>query len=279
MPTENLLIVNLTTTHSRLALCAMTLFSIVNQSTTPDKIIVWISNEPYLADKGINEIPKVLQDINKIKDIIEFKYTKNIGPYRKIIPALRVAKESDILVYADDDVIYHSEWLSTLFETFNRYEKKNIVAARVRLKKKNIFNFYKSYVAYPICTSEKTLCNDYIITGLGGAMLMRKHIEDKFITNNDFVDIAPKTDDLWISKIIILSKTMLTTSPKAISYFTEIEHSNNALSATNNPVLSGGFISVVIKKIKLKISSYFGLSDSNNDVAEKKIARYFNELH
>ena len=40
------------------------------------------------------------------------------------------------LVYADDDVVYHKEWLEKLFSTFNKYQRMNVVAARVRLKRK-----------------------------------------------------------------------------------------------------------------------------------------------
>ncbi|HED1778825.1 TPA: glycosyltransferase family 2 protein [Raoultella ornithinolytica] len=273
-----MLIVNLTTTHSRLDLCSITLYSLLNQSMLPDKIRVWISEESYLSDHGIKEIPDYLLSLNRIKDIIEFVYTKNTGPYRKIFPALKKADENDVLVYADDDVVYHREWLNSLFTTFKKYDTTNIVAARVRLKRKNIFNKYKSYVAYPICFNEQTLLNDYIITGLGGAILMKKHINSKYIYMEDYVDIAPKTDDLWISEIISLSKTNVTTCPKAIECLTEINHSNNALSANNNPVLSGGYLSLFLKKIILKISSYLGVNKTNNDIAAKKINNYFHGI-
>jgi hypothetical protein len=53
--------VNLTTMHSRLDLCAATVWSIINQSVQPDKINLWISNEPYLSDHGICEIPAGLK--------------------------------------------------------------------------------------------------------------------------------------------------------------------------------------------------------------------------
>lgn len=272
-----MLIVNLTTTHSRLDLCSITLFSLLTQSMSPDKIRVWISEESYLSDQGIKKIPDYLLSLNKIDDIIEFVYTKNTGPYRKIFPALNIADEKDVLVYADDDVVYHKEWLMTLYSTFEKYDTENIVAARVRLKKKNLFNKYKSYVAYPICFTERTLLNDYIITGLGGAILMKKHIASKYICMEDYIDIAPKTDDLWISEIITRSKTNVTTCPNAINCFTEINHSNNALSANNNPVLSGGYLSLFLKKIVLKLSSYLGVNKTNNDVAAKKINNYFHD--
>ncbi|HIE9167013.1 MULTISPECIES: glycosyltransferase [Klebsiella] len=272
-----MLIVNLTTTHSRLDLCSITLFSLLNQSVSPDKIRVWISEESYLSDQGVKKIPDFLLKLNKFNDIVEFVYTKNTGPYRKIFPALKIAGENDVLVYADDDVVYHKEWLEKLFSTFNKYQRMNVVAARVRLKKKNIFNKYKSYVAYPICLTERTLSRDYIITGLGGAILMKKHIASQYIYMEDYIEIAPKTDDLWISEIITRSKTNVTTCPDAICYFTEINHSNNALSANNNPVLSGGVLSLFLKKSILKLSSYFGVNKTNNDVAAKKIYKHFHD--
>ena len=101
-----MLTINLTTTSERLTLCAATIWSMVHQVRKPDKIRLWISNEPYLSDKGITTLPEWVIEINNIRNILEVIFVENTGPYRKIIPALRTADQNEVLVYADDDVIY-----------------------------------------------------------------------------------------------------------------------------------------------------------------------------
>ena len=97
--------VNITTTSNRTSLCAATIYSFYNQSIRPDIINLWISREPYLSDDGFTEVPKFVEELNMICDLIKVHFVKNTGPYRKILPALKEASDDDVLVYADDDVI------------------------------------------------------------------------------------------------------------------------------------------------------------------------------
>lgn len=48
-----MLTINLTTTSSRLDLCAPTLLSLVEQDYAADRIVVWVSHDAYMADEGI----------------------------------------------------------------------------------------------------------------------------------------------------------------------------------------------------------------------------------
>jgi hypothetical protein len=73
---------------------------------------------------------------------------KNTGPYRKLFPALQVATDDDILIYADDDAIYNEIWAETLLDDFYRHNQKCVVAARVRKtvkKKKDILDTYRNF--------------------------------------------------------------------------------------------------------------------------------------
>lgn len=199
----------------------------------------------------------------------------NIGPYRKIFPALAECSQEDVLVYADDDVVYGENWLDELITSFNEFEGEVVVAARVRIKKKNIFGRYQSYSRYAVCSSKREVSHDFIITGVGGCVLKKNHVKDMFINNRDFLDIAPRTDDLWISKLLEISERKVCTCPKALSYVMEIQHSNDALSQTNNIIFKKkGFYKFLVK-VKNLILGYVGVSLSNNDDVMRKIDDYF----
>ncbi|EQB3642521.1 TPA: glycosyltransferase [Raoultella ornithinolytica] len=269
--------VNLTTTSERLELCAATVWSLLMQNVAPDRINIWLSHEAYLADKGVSSIPKWVDDLNMINNIININFVNNIGPYRKIIPALREAGDSDILVYADDDVIYGATWLASLLKVFSENENKYIVASRVRYRGKNIFGGFKSYNMSKIIFNDIVLGADFIITGVGGCILMRKHIRDEFIFDDSFIQVAPKTDDIWISKIIQLSSSEVICCHEALVQVQEIVHNNNALNHSNTVFHHGTGIHKILYKIKNKILGYFGYNLSNNDYAIDEVDKYFGE--
>lgn len=270
-----MLTVNLTTTHSRLHLCSATVWSLMNQSLKPDFIVLWVSRDSYLSDEGIKQTPDIVQKFNTINNIIVVNYVSNTGPYRKIIPALRKGNHSDIMVYADDDVIYGYDWLKTLVDCFNRYDRKCVVASRVRIIDKNIFGSTKSYSSFDISTSEEKYNERFIITGVGGAILTKDLIDSQYLNDDSFIVVAPKTDDIWISKIIELSGTSVVSCPQALSQVHEIQHSNSSLSSQNTLFSKqyGPFKYFV--KLQERIFSYFGLLNTNNDKSLKNTNIHF----
>ncbi|MDI2090341.1 glycosyltransferase [Commensalibacter oyaizuii] len=268
--------VNLTTTSSRLGLCSATIWSLIHQTKKPDKIVLWISQEAYLADEGIKAIPSWIDELNSILNIIEVKFVENTGPYRKIINAIRSANQSDILFYVDDDVIYGDKWLETLLQDFYENGSKLAIASRVRIIRRNIFGRLQSYSRYRICKKPIKFSRDYIITGVGGCVLTKSMISQALINNDDYILLAPKTDDIWISKILELSGTMVRACPKALAYVDEIDHKNNALNLLNTYQIKGSnLIAKLMNGLVQKVLSYLGLQKTNNDISIKKISSYF----
>ncbi|WP_072038133.1 glycosyltransferase [Pectobacterium brasiliense] len=271
-----MIIVNLTTISSRLNICSATLWSLINQDKLPDKIILWISKDSHMVDSGIQDIPDFIHQLNKIKNIIEIKFTKNIGPYRKILPALRTCNDDDIIVYADDDVIYSNFWLTRILNKFEENNGKYPVATRVRRITKNFLGISKSYLAYPIIIESEILDSNYIITGVGGCALKKSHINEKYIDLDDYLHIAPKTDDLWISKLLILSNSQVMTCPEALPDIQEILNNYESLSQSNTGIsLNNNVFFRLITRVKVKILANLGVPLCGNDVAIKKINVFF----
>ena len=57
------LIVSLTSISSRISVLRHTLLSILGQSFKPDRIVVCLSEKPYLVDEGINVVPRWLEEM------------------------------------------------------------------------------------------------------------------------------------------------------------------------------------------------------------------------
>lgn len=223
-------------------------------------------------DEGFSSIPHWVQELNKIKNIIEFRWTENIGPYRKLIPALREASIDEIIIYADDDTLYQRDWLKLLLEKFLENNERKVIASRVREKRKNLFNLHKTYMLWPIATTEKEFNKDFLITGVGGAILKRSHFNENLIYNDDFLNICPKADDFWISELLEKSGSCVISHPQAMKEMLFIEHSQGLVG--ENTLNARSIINKIINKIKVYTAGSLGASLCNNDKVQKELSKY-----
>lgn len=271
-----MLTISLTTTANRLEYCRICLSSLISQCSLPDRIVIWVSYEPYLRDSGFGNndlLVKELEDIQKISNIIEIKWTANIGPYRKLIPLLRESTSEDIIVTADDDIFYGRNWLKLLLENYSEDELE-VVASRVRLKKRNIFDREKSYIHWEIIKDNCTISKNAIITFGGGAVLKRSMFLESDINDENFLSIAPTTDDLWYSKLLERNGIKVRVCPDIISSLFFIEH-DDGLVKNNFPKKTSFFLRIKDKLFNRKLGA-LGISVCNNDYSYKRIQSYFN---
>lgn len=102
------LVVSATVISSRLSDFKKTVLSILSQELKPDIFFVFVSSEPFGLDEGIARDNEDLREIGDLGATVVF--TDNLGPHRKLAPAVRILLESNIprpfLITVDDDVIY-----------------------------------------------------------------------------------------------------------------------------------------------------------------------------
>ena len=130
--------ISLTTIANRLHLLAPTLESIVTGSVLPDMIYVFVSTEAYLIDTGISDDDLINPDMNLVAllDIypnIQFIYTENIGPHRKLMPLLKKKFDEDcVIISVDDDHLYPGMWLRDMLAYYVHSEGGSIISSRAR---------------------------------------------------------------------------------------------------------------------------------------------------
>lgn len=274
----NKITISLTTTSNRLHLCRATLYSLVTQNLKPHKVIINLSSHPYLKDEGIQNLDVssyLTQGIeNELKKIIHIEWVENTGPFRKLIPTLQTARLDDIIVTADDDIIYGEEWLSSLLKDFD--PKSMLVhASRVRKIQHNKLGHETGYIYWPIVQKNTIIDRDWIVTFGGGAVLYRGWFNKELVNDNSYLNVAPTADDLWYSKICKLSGLQVKVIPEALKSLNFIRH-NNGLENDNLPrVKNNNLISKVKYRFIALPLNYYKVTKFGNDFAYDSIEKYF----
>jgi len=190
------IIISLTTIKKRLSLLKQTMISLINQTQKPDAIHIFYSNESFLLDEGITdeEIKQLLFDI-KIVDYnqnnIIFTSVKNIGPYRKLINALKIYNDA-IIITVDDDIYYNNKMIHTYISAYNKY--KCIICSKYRT-----IDFSTNSLLTNYYFNEETKCMQILPEGFGGILYHTNMFNNDIIEFNylDLDDVSIKNDDIF----------------------------------------------------------------------------------
>ncbi len=265
--------VSLTSTCTRLKLLKHTLLSLNEQSVKPDKIYVCLSQQPYLLDEGVETVPDWLAEM-ELSGLIEVLWVENIGSYRRLLPVYNLARNDDIIVTCDDDVIYDAFWLETLLNCAS-FHKDKIVCGRARVPVRNIFGKYQSYVNWK--TAEPGSCGLSLVpTGVSGVLYRKCLLSERTIKDREFIKIAPKQDDLWFKLSSSIRKVEVIIAPETEKYVYPIG-SPSSLSLDNvnieMPKWDRFFIALT-KRFLVKLKAYLEYWMCGNDDAIRRIENY-----
>ena len=118
--------ISLTSIFKNQDILLKTLQSIIKQTRQPDKIFLYLSEESYILDTGFKD--KKITNSNLLKfindnSVIDIKWVKNTGPYRKLLPLLKDKWEEDcIIITIDDDTVYDKNLVRNLLYDYNQHK-------------------------------------------------------------------------------------------------------------------------------------------------------------
>lgn len=266
--------ISLTTTSERLHIARYTLLSLLHQDIQPDQIALNISTEPYLKDKGINVLPDWLKEIDAHH--LTVQYTENTGPYRKLLPTLHESTDDDIIITCDDDVIYGTDWLTKLIHTAHEYPS-HIVCGRARRPTRNFLGRLQSYPHWISLTTEVS-GHDLIPIGVSGVAYRPNLLDQDFISDKAFMDLAPRQDDLWFKE----ASSRKGTPVMITGDVDDTVHVIKTKSALSDDNASGSFASTwgtstlhpFLERAVFRIKAYLGFVTCDNDKVWEAIRRY-----
>ena len=202
--------VSLTSIFQNQDILVSTLVSILKQTVKPNKIFLYLSEEKYLLDNGFSGkriTDASLVNLLESNSLIEIKWVKNIGPYRKLLPLLKEKWNEDcIIITIDDDTYYTTD----LIEKTLKVHKSNdncIIGSRgftPRLHNDDLKSF-----EYEVRQKENQSLSLYnFLTGKGGILYKPSFFHktgDLIFNEKIFLKTNPTNDDLWFYAVRILN--------------------------------------------------------------------------
>jgi hypothetical protein len=192
------LVVSLATIPERLGMTHIAVESLLRQTLQPDRLILWLSRN--LKNQTLSFALR-----NQVRRGLEIRYVEEIGPYNKMIYALK-EHENARIVTADDDMIYPRFWLEQLV---NAYESephcvhchrahRMIPGNDGRLLPYAKWDFYApgdigpSFLLFP--------------TGVGGVLYPPGVLHPEVFNEAVFREICPTADDVWFKAMALLNR-------------------------------------------------------------------------
>jgi hypothetical protein len=237
-----------------------TLISITKQTCLPNKIFLYLSEEPYILDTGfINKQITNLELVNFLnqnKNLIKTTWVKNEGPYRKLLPLLRQKWNEDcIIITIDDDTFYDNKLIENMVKDYNNH--KCVISyfgfTPVFIQKTGRIEDFNSKARGPLI--KKHIYN--FPFGKGGILYKPQFFhktKNLFFNKNFYMKICDKQDDLWLYILRVKNNVECFLDNKR--YMVK-DNSNNGLYNVFNEKNNNN--TVVFKKIieELKITNNF----------------------
>lgn len=213
-PREVPVIVSLTSYPGRINIAYRTIKTILTQIFKPDRVILWLSDEQF---KGI-PLPNNLTELEQYG--LEIRWCEDIKSYKKLIPTLKEFPEA-IIVTADDDNYYSSDWLDKLYTSYTK--NPECISAHKVTKFIRENGEWKWQAGGRYYYQEPSFLNKLV--GVGGVLYPPNCLYKDVCNSELFMELAPTNDDQWFWFMAILSNTKIKVVDNPIIHSKPVEGS------------------------------------------------------
>ena len=192
------IVVSLTSFPLRFNKIHICLKSLLLQKVKPDKIIVYLGK-----DSSRKQFTKEMLNLERYGVEYRIDSERNLKSHKKYFYAMQEFP-NDIIVTADDDLYYPSNWLSSLFKTYHKYPNA-ISARRVHLMKQKDgillpYNMWKDQ-----CRSVVEPSFALLATGGSGKLYPPHCLNECAFDDKRFKELCFDADDIWLKCMEIIS--------------------------------------------------------------------------
>ena len=203
----NEVVVSLTSYGQRVDSVHHTIISLLDQTATVNKLILWLSKEEF----SMANLPQPLLEL--VSEYFEIQFCDDIKSYKKLIPTLELYPNAHIITF-DDDVIYPHNHIEKLLETSEKFPGMVVchLAHRIKAKRDAHNNEYISFFPYKdwhTGVSQDKPSYDLYPVGVGGVLYPPNSLDEEVLNRDAFTKLCPYADDIWF-KLMATKKGTLT---------------------------------------------------------------------
>lgn len=199
-PREIRVIVSLTSYPARLQTVFLSIESLLNQTFSPDRVILWLSADEILSKNLPDNLLSLQSRGLEIRLLDE-----NIRSYKKLVYAAEEFSGCHI-VTCDDDVMVPKWFLSDLYQSYRKYPDC-ISTYRCRVIQKVSNTEFAPYLLWKFSDVRKP-SHDNFANGGGGTWYPPGTL-NKELSNRLFMKLAPDADDIWFKAMGMLNNTKI----------------------------------------------------------------------
>lgn len=184
------IIVSLTSYPARIGTVAKTIETLLSQTRPADAVVLWLAPEQFPG--GVADLPAELRALCGRGLTIDWYH--NVRSYTKLIPALHKYPD-DIIVTADDDILYAPDWLEQLVDSYNAHP--NMISCHRAHRVKFCGNKIAPYGDWGWCVQYVAPSYNNFLTGVGGVIYPPHCMHRDVLDEGKFKSLAPLADDIW----------------------------------------------------------------------------------
>lgn len=192
-------VVSFTSFPERIGTAWVTAFTLLNQSIKPTHTILWLADSQF---PGGRNIPRSLLRLKKYG--LEIRFCEDIKSHKKYYYSMKEYPNA-VVVIADDDVFYPSDWLEKLIDKYRKYP--NCIccywAHEITLEN-GIINKYEEWIScIKDCTEVPS--DTLMAVGYGGVLYPPKSLDSRVFHIEDIRRLCITADDLWLKAMSYLN--------------------------------------------------------------------------
>ena len=209
--------IGLTSIRGREGALKRTLDSLLAQQLPADgrpvELHLFLSQEPYLLDRGFAALPGFLQRRIWRSRLgpglrLQVHWTANWGPYRKLLPLIQRLSPAQLaadplLITADDDTLYPRNWLQRLLEAERRWGcVVGFRGRQLQIDSERRILPYGQWLKNDPQLLEPSLRT--VPTGKDGICYRLSHLHASVLDLPRAIALAGHADDLWFKRCTLL---------------------------------------------------------------------------
>ncbi|MDP3533308.1 MAG: polysaccharide pyruvyl transferase family protein [Alphaproteobacteria bacterium] len=211
------LIVSMTSHPPRIGTTYLAIESLLRQSVKPNRIILNLALEDFPG--GIDD-PKIPQSLKILRERgLEIRFSDiNYRVATKLIPTYVAFPEATIIT-ADDDRIYHTDLIKSLWEQHQKYPS-NIISSSAR---QYVVEIQDNFIPFNYLPHDldHTLFLDQegygIFEGFAGVLYPVNALHQEIANVRNFKLLTPCADDVWYQIMAMLQGTKVRGLPSALN--------------------------------------------------------------